>query len=308
MIIKTQHLSRSFGAQCAVDRLNLEVPRGTIFGLLGPNGAGKTTTIRLLLGLVRPTSGRAEVCGYDISNQQHHIRQHTGILLEHNGLYERLSALENLEWIGRVYKLPQATWHGRAKELLGLFGLWERRTERVEQWSKGMRQKLAVARALLPYPELVFLDEPTAGLDPVAARELRNTLLELVKANGTTLFLSTHQLQEAERMCDFVGVLKDGQLVSCGPPRALTAQGHQQLSLYGQGFDAAMPGALEGLADIHILQASDTMLTIIKPLQTSLAQLINAIVLQGGSIDDIQADHSQLEGAFFALTGTDLIA
>lgn len=167
--IRTVNLSRDFGNVQAVDNLSLEVPRGIVFGFLGANGSGKTTTIRLLLGLLEPTSGRAEVFGFDTRLQANEIRRRTGALLEHPGLYERLSAEDNLEFYGRVWRLPTARRRSRIKELLSNLGLWQRRHESVGSWSRGMKQKLAVARAMLHCPPLIFLDEPTNGLDPVAA-------------------------------------------------------------------------------------------------------------------------------------------
>ncbi len=174
--INTENLCRNFGKVQAVDNLCLQVPRGVVFGFLGANGSGKTTTIRLLLGLLEPTSGRAQVLGYDTKNQANSIRRRTGALLEHPGLYERLSAADNLEFYGRAWRLPTAKRRSRIKELLNNLGLWERRNESVGTWSRGMKQRLAVARAMLHNPPLIFLDEPTAGLDPVAAAALREQL------------------------------------------------------------------------------------------------------------------------------------
>ncbi|HEY9860281.1 MAG TPA: ABC transporter ATP-binding protein, partial [Candidatus Obscuribacterales bacterium] len=178
--IRTQSLSCDFGTIRAVDSLSLEVPKGIVFGFLGSNGSGKTTTIRLLLGLLEPTSGQAEVLGFNTRSQANEIRQRTGALLEHPGLYERLSAEDNLEFYGRVWRLPPAKRRARIKELLGNLGLWERRHESVGGWSRGMKQKLAVARAMLHSPALIFLDEPTTGFDPVAAAALRDNLQEMV--------------------------------------------------------------------------------------------------------------------------------
>jgi len=172
--IRTENLSRDFGSIKAVDGLSMEVPGGIIFGFLGPNASGKTTTINLLLGLLEPTSGRAEVLGFDTRTQASEIRTRSGALLEYPGLYEQMSAEDNLEFYGRVWSMGAAERQARVKELLAHFGLWERRRESVEKWSRGMKQKLATARALLHRPSLVFLDEPTSGLDVVAAASLRD--------------------------------------------------------------------------------------------------------------------------------------
>ena len=215
--IQTQNLTFSFSGHANVlESLSIEVPQGNIFGFLGSNGSGKTTTIHLLLGLLQPTYGSAKVLGFDTQIQGTEIRDRTGVLLEHTGLYERLSAEDNLEYHGRIYRLPTKERRTRIKELLTYLGLWERRYDRVGKWSRGMKQKLAVARALLHRPSLVFLDEPTAGLDPMAASALGDLLLELVDREGVTVFITTHHLAEAEKLCDRVGILKSGKLLATG--------------------------------------------------------------------------------------------
>jgi ABC-2 type transport system ATP-binding protein len=196
--IETANLSRDFNAVRAVDRLTLEVRAGSIFGFLGPNGAGKTTMIRLLLGLIEPSEGEGKVLGFDIRQHGNDIRRRTGALFEHTGLYERLSAYDNLDYFGRIWRMPETSRRNRVESLMRHFGLWERRAEVVGSWDRGMQQKLAIARTLLHQPPLVFLDEPTAGLDPVAATALRKELAELSRSEGVTIFLTTHNLAEAE--------------------------------------------------------------------------------------------------------------
>src|SRR5579864_2894056 len=222
-IIRIEHLSRSFGTVKAVDDLSLEVPAGIVFGFLGPNGAGKTTTINLLLGLLEPTQGQASVLGFDTRTQADTIRARSGALLEFAGLYERMSAQDNLDLYGRIYRMPAPDRRARIKELLTHLDLWERRQDQVGTWSRGMKQKLAVARALFHHPPLVFLDEPTAGFDPLAAAALRNDLASLVAREGVTVFLNTHNLTEAEKLCAQVGVIRQGKLVTVGAPDELRA-------------------------------------------------------------------------------------
>src|SRR5438067_12940953 len=212
--IRTDALSRSFGNVRAVDALTIEVPRGVVFGFLGPNGSGKTTTIRLLWGLLAPDSGSARVLGLDPRSQGSELRAKCSALLEFPGLYERMSAEDNLEFAARVARLPAAERRARIRDGLERVGLWERRGELAGTWSRGMKQKLAVARALLARPELVFLDEPTAGLDPVAAAQLRDDLDKLARAEGLTVFLTTHNLAEAEHLCARVAVIRDGKLLA----------------------------------------------------------------------------------------------
>ena len=202
--IRVDRLTRTFGAITAVDHLTLEVPRGVVFGFLGPNGAGKTTTIRLLLGLLEPTGGRVDVLGFDPRYQGYDIRQRSGALLEEPGIYDRMNAEDNLDFYARVWRLSSSERRARVKELLTRFELWDRRKQSPELWSTGMRQKLAVARALLHQPEVLFLDEPTAGLDPLAAHELGDELVKLASSEGVTVVLTTHDLAEAVpvRGCD----------------------------------------------------------------------------------------------------------
>jgi ABC-2 type transport system ATP-binding protein len=219
--VATRALSRRFGPVHAVDALTMDIPRGIIFGLLGPNGSGKTTTIRLLLGLLEPTGGVAEVLGYDTVRAAADIRRRCGVLLEHAGLYERLSAEENLTLYGRFWGLDAAARRARIRELLLPLGLWDRRHELVGGWSRGMKQQLAIARALLHRPALVFLDEPTAGLDPVAAAALREQLARLCRSEGVTVVLTTHNLTDAERLCSLVGVMRAGKLKALAAPAEL---------------------------------------------------------------------------------------
>ena len=225
LAIQTKNLTHTLkNGKAALSALSIEVPQGNIFGFLGSNGSGKTTTIHLLLGLLKPKSGVAKVLDFDTQTQSAEIRNRTGVLLEDTGLYEWLSAEDNLEFHGRIYRLPKKERRARIKELLTYLGLWERRHDRVGKWSRGMKQKLAVARALLHRPALVFLDEPTAGLDPMATSALGDLLLELVAKEGITVFLTTHNLAEAEKLCDRVGIIKQGKLLATGTVNELKKQ------------------------------------------------------------------------------------
>ena len=223
MAIRIENLTRDFGSVRAVDGLSLEVPSGIIFGFLGPNGSGKTTTINLLLGLLEPTNGQAEVLGFDTMNQADEIRTRVGALLEHPGLYEQMTAEDNLEFYARVWRMPAADRQARIKELLTGMGVWERRKDRVGTWSRGMKQRLALARALVHRPTLVFLDEPTAGLDVMAATEVRSGLAALAAREGVTVFLTTHNMAEAEKLCSLVAVIRQGKLLAVGHPDELRA-------------------------------------------------------------------------------------
>ncbi len=300
--IRTDNLTRDFGALRALNGLTLEVPRGSIFGFLGPNGAGKTTTLRLLLGLLEPTAGCAEVLGFDTRSQAHEIRQRTGVLLEHSGLYERLSAEDNLAFYGRIWRLPKEVRVKRIKTLLTHLELWERRREPVGTWSRGMRQKLAIARALLHHPELIFLDEPTAGLDPVAAAALRRDLVALSSQEGVTVFLTTHNLAEAEQVCTRVGVLRAGQLVAVGEPEELRAQYEMpRIDVHGTGFNEKLLIALQKRPEVTSALVHDGRLKIELRKVTDVAPLIQLIVGAGTRVEEVHRNGGNLEAVFLQL-------
>src|SRR5512134_2054294 len=270
--IRTDHLSCHFGAIRAVDDVSLEIPKGIIFGFLGPNGAGKTTTIRLLLGLLEPNQGSACVLGFDTQTHSEQIRNASGALLEHSGLYERLSAHDNLEFYGRIYRMERAKLEARIKALLTHFGLWERRHERVGHWSRGMKQKVAIARTLLHRPSLIFLDEPTAGLDPIAAASLRDDIAALVQSGDVTVFLNTHNLPEAEKLCSQVGVIRNGKLLSMGSPDQLRSQEDRpRVLITGSGFTQGILDQLRAqpIVKTVIQRNSHLEITLLNPSDIS---------------------------------------
>ena len=216
-MIDARGLTRHFGDLVAVDRLDLEVREGEVFGFLGPNGAGKTTTVRMLAALIAPTSGEASVAGLRLGPANRDIRRRVGVLTETPGLYRRLSARDNLIFFAKLYRVADPA--GRAERYLRLFDLWERRDAAAGSLSKGMRQKLAIARALLHEPEVLFLDEPTASLDPESARTVRD-LIESLRSKERTIFLCTHNLDEADRLCDRVALFNQ-RLIKVGEPAGL---------------------------------------------------------------------------------------
>jgi len=300
--IRTENLTRDFGSVRAVDHLNLEVPKGIVFGFLGPNGSGKTTTIRLLLGLLDPTEGRAEVFGYDTRTQAAEIRERAGALLEHNGLYERLSAQDNLDYCGRIYRMPAAERAARIEELLTHFGLWERRTQIVKDWSKGMQQKLAIARALMHRPPLVILDEPTSGLDPIAAASLRDDLLSLVEQEGVTVFLNTHNLPEAEKLCSLVGVIRQGKLLAVDSPDRLRAQGGSPMvEITGSGFTDDVLAMLRSRPEVAAVEVTNGRLRLDLHEQIEVGPLVTAIVTAGAQVEEIRKGSASLEDVFLTL-------
>ncbi len=216
-MIETQGLTRRFGPRVAVDGLDLDVARGEVFGFLGPNGAGKTTTIRMLAALIAPTGGSATVAGHRLGEANREIRRRVGVLTETPGLYRRLSARDNLLFFARLYPVQEP--ERQVERYLRMFELWDRKDEPAGSFSKGMRQKLAIARALLHEPEILFLDEPTAGLDPEAAKTVRD-LIETLRSKDRTIFLCTHNLDEADRLCDRIGLFRT-RMLAVGDPVAL---------------------------------------------------------------------------------------
>lgn len=301
--IRATNLTRDFGNVRAVDALTLDVPAGIIFGFLGANGAGKTTTINLLLGLLEPTAGQARVLGFDTRTQGGAIRERSGALLEFSGLYERLTAADNLDFYGRVWRLSAAERQARAKELLTHLGLYDRRDERVGAWSRGMKQKLAVARVLLHRPTLIFLDEPTAGLDPVAAAGLRDDLEGLVAREGVTVFLNTHNLPEAERLCHQVGVIRAGKLLTVGSPDLLRREtGRPQADVSGEGFTPDALAMLRARGDIVDAQVENGRLTLaLASKQVSMAPIVAALVAAGVQIEEVRRGQASLEEVFMSL-------
>ena len=300
--IRAEHLSCHFGAIRAVDDLSLEIPKGIVFGFLGPNGSGKTTTIRLLLGLLKPNRGRAYVLGFDTQMQSEQVRNASGALLEHSGLYERLSAQDNLEFYGRIYRLDHSKLEGRIKELLTHFGLWERRHERVSNWSRGMKQKVAIARALLHRPALIFLDEPTAGLDPVAAASLREDIAALVKAGDVTVFLNTHNLPEAEKLCAQVGVIRNGKLLSVGNLAQLRREEDPaHIVITGSGFTETILNQLriQPMVKGVVQQNSHLEITLLNP--TDITNLLGFLISAGAHIEEVYKNKASLEDVFLKL-------
>jgi ABC-2 type transport system ATP-binding protein len=300
--IKLDGLSRKFGEVQAVDRLSLEVPSGSIFGFLGPNGAGKTTTIHMLLGLLEPTEGRVVVLGFDAQDQGEEVRKHTGALLEHPGIYEQLSAEDNLEFYGRVWRIPEPERSARIKELLGHIGLWERRKDLAGKWSRGMKQKLALARVLIHKPPLVLLDEPTAGLDVMSATAVREDLASLVEREGTTVFLTTHNMSEAEKLCDRVAVIREGKLLAVGSPDELRSHATRpQVVVIGHGFGPTIVQMMEDRPEVTTVHARNGRLTIDLRQEMATAQLVNLLVKAGAEVDEIRRGKASLEEVFVAL-------
>jgi len=217
--IITQNLTKDFGNIIAVKNLNLKIQYGKTYGILGPNGAGKTTTVRMLNSIISPTSGTAQVAGYDIITQSKEVKMNCGFLPESPGLYQKLTAVEFLEFIGELYYLPKEVISTRIDELLELFDLEDRENDLLEGYSRGMKQKVCLCAALIQDPKIIFLDEPTSNLDPVAAKMVKDLISDLAKKADKTIFICTHLLDAAEDLCDMIGIIDKGLLKVEGTPR-----------------------------------------------------------------------------------------
>ena len=303
-VIVTEKLSRHFDENVAVDRLDLAVERGEVFGFLGPNGAGKTTTVRLLNGVLKPSEGRASVLGFDVATQATEIRRQTGILTETSSVYEALTARENLMFSGDLYGVPEDELPGRASVLLEEFGLGERADDRVGSYSKGMKQRLAIARAMLHRPTLLFLDEPTAGLDPAAARMVRGMIRELSYQEGRTIFLCTHNLAEAQRFCDRVGVIDQGVLQAVGTPRELAGRLWQglwvEIDLHGEP-SAQVSQVLQDIPAVSSQSMDEGMLLLELEGEESIPEVVSAICASGGRVFGVVPREHSLEEIYFKI-------
>jgi ABC-2 type transport system ATP-binding protein len=300
--IRLDGLARHFGGTRAVDGLTLEVPRGTIFGFLGPNGAGKTTTINLLLGLLAPTAGRAEVLGFDPWRHGDEVRTRTGAVLDETGIYEQLTAEDNLEFYARAWGLSAPERTERIRQVLDRMNLWDRRRERAGGWSRGMQQQLAVGRAMLHRPSLLFLDEPTSGLDVMAAAAVRDELASLPDREGVTIFLTTHNMAEAERLCQLVAVIRGGRIVAVGSPAELRAgSGTPRAEIVGRGFGKPALVALRALPQVRGVEAVDGRLVVELAEGADAGQAVRVLVEQGAEVDEVRRSQASLEDVFVTL-------
>ena len=304
-MILTESLTRRFGPTLAVDHVDLEIAEGEVFGLLGPNGAGKTTTVRMLAGLIGASSGRAVVAGVDVTDPSRagEVRRLVGVLPEEAGLYGDLSAIRTLDFFGRLYRMSKSARSERTELLLTRLGLWERRDDAASSLSKGLKQRLALARALIHDPQVVMLDEPTANLDPEAAAVVRDVLLEL-KAQGRSVVLNTHRLEEAERICDRVGILRT-QLLRVGTPQQLRSAMTPSRSLTIE-LEAVRDPDLALLREMGVeelvVKGNRIEATLASPTVTS-ADLVEALVAAGARVTSVSAAEESLEDAYLTILG-----
>jgi ABC-2 type transport system ATP-binding protein len=228
--IEVENLTKYYGDLLAVDHIDFQVRQGEVFGFLGPNGAGKTTTQRMLTTLLEPTEGRIVIEGHDLAHDAYPAKRRMGLVPEESNVYMELTAWGNLMFTARLYRVARDERERRARELLEAFGLWEKRHVKVEEFSKGMRRRLSIAMAIIHRPALLFLDEPTPGLDAQSARAIRRLIREM-NAEGTTVFLTTHQIEEANRLCDRVAIINHGEIAAIDTPEQLKAAFRQVQSV-----------------------------------------------------------------------------
>jgi ABC-2 type transport system ATP-binding protein len=311
-VICTDQLTRRFGTTLAVDALNLDIAEGEVFGFLGHNGAGKTTTVRLLNGVLTPSSGQVRIFGLDPGKDGAKIRARAGVLTETPALDDRLTARATLTYFADMFGVPKGNVAARVNELLELFDLGNRGDDKVGGFSKGMRQRLALARTLLHEPQIVYLDEPTSGLDPAATREVHQ-LIQRLRAGGRTVFLATHNLAEAERLCDRVAVLAHGRALAIGTISDLAARlnrGHRLLIEMETGRVEEAILLLQALPYVTLVEATNdhngvgpggTLVRVHGAAREHVPQLVAALAEAGVPIFRVEPDEPSLVDVYFAL-------
>ncbi len=302
-MIDTDGLTKKFGELKAVDNLTLHVDDGEVFGFLGPNGAGKTTTVRMLCCLISKTSGSATVGGYQIGNKEDSlkIRKIIGFVSDNVGLSENLTAYDNLDFFAKIYDCPETQRKENIQRFLEMLGLWDKRNVLTGTFSKGMKQKLAIARALIHEPQIIFMDEPTANLDPEASKTVRDFILQL-KKEKKTIFLNTHNLDEAQRICDKVAIM-NSSLRAIGTPQDLERSVSGKKTVIGleQQVNDAVLGALKKLPLKNLSTSGDMITFDVENPDKENSPVIEAIVLAGGHVKSINVVGSTLEETYLKL-------
>jgi ABC-2 type transport system ATP-binding protein len=298
-MIQTQNLSKKFNTTLAVDGLNLQVDEGEVFGFLGPNGAGKTTTVRMLTSLIGPTSGTAIVNGYQVGKQDTEIRRTVGILTETPGMYDNLSAEFNMEIYANLYEVEDPK--GQVEKYLSMLDLWDRRKDEAGTFSKGMKQKLAIARALLHEPRILFLDEPTAALDPEASKLVHDFITELRK-EGRTIFLCTHNLDEADRLCDRVGVFKTHLLVVDTPANLRSQLFGRRVVFHLTNSNETMASVVQAMPFVREAKVIENKLVVnLDDPEAHNPEIIRALVGAGADIQFVGELRHSLEDVYLQL-------
>jgi ABC-2 type transport system ATP-binding protein len=302
--IEVSNLTKYYGSLCAVDHVNFEVEKGEVFGFLGPNGAGKTTTVRMLTGQTRPTSGTLTVAGKDMVRESIEAKESIGVVPENSNVYDEMSAWDNLIFASQLYRVPREKRETKAKELLELFGLYERRRDRAGVFSKGMKRRLTIAAALVHAPSIIFLDEPTSGLDVQSSRMIRNLVKDLNKT-GVTVFLTTHYIEEADQLCQRIAIINKGRIVAIGNPEKLKAsvEKHQVIEI---SFDQMSNleqklGSLENFE--KVVQFGDKFRLHVRNTSEAVSLLADFARENGLRIVSFNTLSPSLEDVFVEVTG-----
>jgi len=306
IVIQAADLTKFYGEILAVDHISFEVERGEIFGFLGPNGAGKTTTIRILTGLSQPTDGKASVLAFDINSRIVEAKRHIGVVPEISNLYDELSAIDNLLFMAQLYGVPRPQRRKRVEELLKTFGLYERKDSPFRTFSRGMKRALTIAAALIHNPKILFLDEPTVGLDVVAARSLRNLIANL-RQQGITIFLTTHYLEEADLLCDRVAILVKGRIIKIDSPEALKATAEEK-SVIEFSVEREISELMENLSNkfpgAKVVAAEQNKVRIYGGIPADIYDNVFRFAkYKGIEIQSVNSIKPSLEDAFIKITG-----
>jgi ABC-2 type transport system ATP-binding protein len=303
--IITEGLTKRFNSFTAVDHLSFEVGEGEIFGILGPNGAGKTTTIRMLASLLTPTEGSAFVGGFDVVDDSLRVREMVGILTENPSLYDRLTAMENMEFFAEAYGVSDRQVRSKKiRDLLDFFDLWPRRDDKVGTYSKGMKQKLAIARALVHDPDVLLLDEPTAGLDPRSSKDIRDLMEKLSRREGQTILLCTHRLEDAERLCSRVMLINEGGMVTMGTTDELRSQiaGTPILRVRLGEVSETVVDAVRSLEGVEEVVVDGTTLSVsVNDVDGVTPYIVRGVVLAGGLVQSVEVLEPSLEEIYLKL-------
>ena len=295
-MIKVQNLTKRFGKLTALDGVSFEVNKGDIFGYLGPNGAGKTTTIRIILGLLQPTAGEVLIMNESIANTN--VRRKIGFVLEADGLYENMTGYNNLNYYGQIYRIPKDKRQQRVEEMVELVRLRNRINDRVEVYSKGMRQRLALARAMLHDPEILILDEPTAGVDPTGQIDVRNIILELAQ-QGKTIFLSSHNLDEVQRICNSIALIDHGKIKLCGELDKIQKEtGGTQVVIHTQDEEAVLEKVRRDVHELAFVEAcsiEDRKIILQLNKESGISEAIKLLADKGVHIEEVKKKRLSLE-------------
>ncbi|MFW6117796.1 MAG: ABC transporter ATP-binding protein [Thermoproteota archaeon] len=302
--IAVSNLTKYYGDLLAVDHINFEVRRGEIFGFLGPNGAGKTTTINMLTGVSQPTSGTAIISGFDVTHEPAEAKDQVGVVPHVSFLYDEMTAWDNINFSAKLHSVPKREREKRAKEFLQLFGLYERRDDRVETFSGGMKKRLMIATALIHEPQILFLDEPTTGLDVQSARQIRN-LIKKLNREGTTIFLTTHYIEEADQLCQRIAIINRGEIITVDTPEDLknTVKTEDLIEI---SFDRG-EGTVEELKELNYVEnvviAGDKFRLYGEATTEMLSSIIHFTEKKRWKVASLNTVKPTLEDAFVELTG-----